>query len=126
MPLAKADLDEWREIDNEVAQLRRQIKTLSDRQGQLETLFEAELTASGRQSIIRHGFTLSWTRGRASVSWAKEFLRECGPEKVDALKDSAGETVKLSISVPTPPEALPEPAEVHPAKCVLVAPKPKS
>jgi hypothetical protein len=100
MAIDKADLDEWRALDDEVAQLKRRIKTIGDRQSQLETLFEAELTASERPSIIRHGFTLAWIRGRASVSWAKEFLRECGAEKVDALKDSAAETVKLSISVP--------------------------
>lgn len=102
MAIDKADLDEWKKLDDEVVQLKKRVKTINDRQEQLEMKFEEELKSSERSSIIRHGFTLAWIRGRSSVAWAKEFLRECGPEKVDTLKNATTETLKLSITAPLP------------------------
>lgn len=102
MAIAKEKLQEWQRLKAESAELGRQKKTIDDRLGQLETEFEAELTTSGKTSIKRHGFTLAWLPGRASVQWAAEFLRECGPEKTQALKDAAAEKAcqKLQIAAP--------------------------
>ncbi len=103
MAIAKEKLQEWRRLKAESAELGRQKKTLDDRLEQLETEFEAELVASKKNSIIRHGFTLAWTKGKASVSWALEFLKECGPAKTQALKDQAAKAAskKLQISAPS-------------------------
>lgn len=102
MAIAKEKLEEWQRLDAESTELGRQKKTLDDRIKQLESEFEAELVKSNKTSIIRHGFTLAWIAGRASVSWAAEFLRECGPEKTQDLKDAAAAKAskKLQISAP--------------------------
>lgn len=102
MTLDKAKLEEWQKLSAEAAELGRRKKTLDDRIHQLETEFEAELRLSTKPSIIRHGFTLAWVAGRSSVSWATEYLRECGAEKAQALKDAAAKSAskKLSISAP--------------------------
>lgn len=108
MALAKEKLEEWQRLNAEAAELGRKKKTLDDRIDQLEAEFEDELRLSAKPSIIRHGFTLAWTAGRASVSWATEFLRECGADKVQALKDAAAKSAgrKLSISAPIPASPL--------------------
>ena len=102
MALDKSKLEEWQKLNSESAELGRRKKKLDDRIDQLEAAFEDELRSSAKPSIIRHGFTLAWTAGRASVSWATEYLRECGAEKVQALKDAAAKSAgkKLSISAP--------------------------
>lgn len=102
MAIAKDKLQEWQRLKSESAELGRQKKTLDDRLSQLEIEFESELLATGKSSIKRHGFTLAWTPGRVTVQWAQEFLRECGPEKTQALKDAAAEKAvqKLSIAAP--------------------------
>ena len=102
----KDQLEEWRQLENEAAPLKRRLRTIDDRQTQLETLFATELMDSKRQSVIRHGFTLAWIRARATVAWAQEFLKECGPDKASALKDAAAASpaVKLSITTPALPE----------------------
>jgi hypothetical protein len=104
MAIAKEKFDEWQKLNAEATELGRKKKTLDDRISQLEDEFEAELKDSKKTSIIRHGFTLAWIAGRASVSWAIEFLRECGPEKTQALKDAAAKAAskKLQISAPIP------------------------
>ena len=110
MALDKAKLEEWQRLCVEAAELGRRKKTLDDRVHQLEAEFEDELRLSAKPSIIRHGFTLAWTAGRASVSWATEFLRECGAEKAQALKDAAAKSAgrKLTVSAPLPVESTEE------------------
>lgn len=103
MPVTKADLDEYHEVERKAIALERMAKTFRDRQAQLEELFGAELKASERPSCIRHGFTFVATNGTASVKWAEEYLRECGPEKANALKAAAALTAtgaKLKIHPP--------------------------
>jgi hypothetical protein len=104
MALAKEKFEQWQALKAEATELGRKKKTLDDRVEQLEAEFEAELKSTGKTSVIRHGFTLAWIAGRASVSWATEFLRECGPEKTQALKDAAAKAAskKLQISAPIP------------------------
>lgn len=103
MAIAKDKLLEWRRLKAESSELGRQKKTIDDRLGQLEKEFEAELQSTGKDSIKRHGFTLAWVPGRATVPWASEFLRECGPEKTQALKDAAAQEAikKLQIAAPS-------------------------
>ena len=103
MQTLKADLEEWRSLDDEAAPLKRRLKTIGDRQTQLEERFADELLKSKKQSIIRHGFTLAWTRGRASVAWAKEFIRECGADKANALKEQAAANPAVQLSITIPP-----------------------
>lgn len=106
MALNKEDLQEWRDLESRRKLLEREAKTLKDKADQIAEKFEAELTKSGKQSIIRHGFTLAWVAGRATVQWAAEYLRELGPDKANELKVKAAETAekKLSITVPATPE----------------------
>jgi hypothetical protein len=98
----KEDLAEWQECQTKRKALEREAKTLRDRESQLEEKFEAELTKSEKQSIVRNGFTLAWIAGRATVQWAAEYLKECGAEKANALKQAAAESAekKLTISPP--------------------------
>jgi|GEM_PF-3765340 len=100
--LKKESLQEWQSCDLRRRELDREAKTLKDRCDQLAEEFAAELTKSKNPSIVRHGFTLAWVAGRATVSWADAFLRECGPDKAQALKAEAAAktTQKLSITVP--------------------------
>lgn len=104
MAIAKEKLQEWKRLSFESAELGRKKKTLDDKIGQLETEFEAELIGSKKNSIIRHGFTLAWTKGKASVSWATEFLRECGPQKTQALKDAAAKAASKKLQIAAPAE----------------------
>lgn len=102
MAVKKEDLHEWRKLKAESAALTTQQRTLSERIKQLEESFHAELTKTAKQSIVRHGFTLCWLPGTASVAWAKEFLALAGPDKVQELKDAAAQSApkKLAISAP--------------------------
>jgi len=106
MALNKADLEQWQDLESRRKTLEREAKTLKDKADQLAEKFNAELTKSGKQSIVRHGFTLAWVAGRATVQWAAEYLRELGSEKANELKLKAAESAeqKLSITVPAPPE----------------------
>jgi hypothetical protein len=108
MAIAKEKFEEWQRLNAEATELGRKKKTLDDRIKQLEEEFEAELKDSGKNSIKRHGFTLSWVPGRASVSWATEFLRECGPEKTQALKDAAAKAASSKLQISAPLESDPE------------------
>jgi hypothetical protein len=103
MPGLKEKLLEWQQIEAERKELTRRAATLGQRAKQLEADFEAELTKSGKQSITRHGFTLSWVEGRATVKWAEEFLKACGADEANRLKEEAAKSVekKLSISAPS-------------------------
>lgn len=102
MAIKKEDLQEWQRCDSKRKEFEREAKTLKDRCDQLAATFETELKASGKQSIVRHGFTLAFVAGRATVAWADAFLRECGADKAAALKAEAAKSVsqKLSITVP--------------------------
>lgn len=107
MAIKKEDLELWQDLESRRKTLDREAKTLKDKADQLAEKFQAELTKSGKQSIVRHGFTLAWVAGRATVQWGAEYLRECGADKAAALKQSAADAAeqKLSITVPaTPPE----------------------
>ncbi len=99
----KDKLHEWQQIEAQRKELSRQSATLGQRAKQLEEDFEAELKKSGKQSIKRHGFTLAWIAGRASVQWAAEFLKACGADEANRLKEEAAKSAeqKLSISVPS-------------------------
>lgn len=102
MAIKKEDLEEYRDCNAKRLKLEREAKTLKARCDQLSEQFAFDLTASRKQSVIRHGFTLAWIAGRATVAWADAYLRECGPDKAAALKAEAAKSVtqKLSITVP--------------------------
>lgn len=102
-PVTKANLDEYTDLDIKASKLEREAKTFRDRQAQLEALFEEDLKDSKKPSLIRHGFTFAWTNGTATVKWADEFLRECGPEKTNALKLAAAEKATASKLKILPP-----------------------
>jgi hypothetical protein len=128
--ITKEQLAEYAALDSKAAILEREAKTYRDRQKQLEEKFEEDLKESKKPSVIRHGYTFAWVNGAASVKWAEEFLRECGVEKANALKASAAMAsiaAKMKILPPAaPPDTTPAAAaaeEVHPAKCILIAPK---
>ena len=106
MAIKKEQLAEWQDLETRRKALSREAKTLGDRQSQLEEAFSAELTKSGKQSIVRNGFTLAWVASRASIQWAAEYLKECGADKANELKQAVAGTAeqKLSITVPATPE----------------------
>jgi hypothetical protein len=103
MAIKPADLQEWSDLEQRRRDAQRELSTLRDRQKQLEDMFEAELRKSGKQQIKRGGFTLALQAGRASVSWAKEFLRACGEEAAQKIKDEAAKT-SVDVFVIVPPE----------------------
>lgn len=104
MALKKEDLQEWQRLKSDWQSLATQQRTVSERLKQLEETFADELTKTGKQSIVRHGFTLCWLAGTASVSWAKEFLALAGPEKVQELKDAAAAEAKPKLAISPPKE----------------------
>ncbi|XZE35859.1 hypothetical protein SH501x_001403 [Pirellulaceae bacterium SH501] len=109
MPIKEEDLLEWQTLDEEASELTRKAKTLRDRQSQLEEKFAVELKKSGKASMKRLGFLLAWMPGRATVQWAAEYLKECGAEKANQLKQAAADAAakgekKLSITPPKPTE----------------------
>lgn len=104
MTITKAQTEEYTELDLKAAKLEREAKTYRDRQSQLEALFEEDLKNSKKPSVIRHGYTFAWVNGSASVKWAEEYLKECGPEKANKLKHEAAKLAtasKLKILPPT-------------------------
>jgi hypothetical protein len=104
MALKKEDLQEWQRLKAEAAALTTQQRTISERVKQLEESFTAELEKTGKQSIVRHGFTLCWLAGSATVAWAKEFLALAGAEKVQELKDQATAQAKPKLAIAAPKE----------------------
>ena len=108
--LPKSDLHEWSALESQRRTLQRQMATIRARQDELESKFETELRASGKTQIKRSGFTLAFAPGRASVRWADEFAKACGPEAVQRLKDAAA-AISKTVFVLTPPESLDTPSE---------------
>jgi benzoyl-CoA reductase/2-hydroxyglutaryl-CoA dehydratase subunit BcrC/BadD/HgdB len=110
MAVTKAQVAEYSELETRAAALEREAKTYRDRQKQLEEKFEEDLKESKKPSVIRHGYTLVWVNGSATVPWAAEYLKECGVDKANALKAAAAKEAtasKMKIIPPTP-EAKPE------------------
>jgi hypothetical protein len=106
MAITKEQTQEYTDLDVKASALEREAKTYRDRQIQLEELFEKDLKDSKKPSVIRHGFTFAWVNGSASVKWADEYLKECGPEKANALKQEAAKNAtasKLKILPPAKP-----------------------
>lgn len=101
--VTKENLDEYTDLETKASKLEREAKTFRDRQSQLEQLFEEDLKDSKKPSLIRHGFTFAWVNGGATVKWADEFLRECGPEKTNELKVAAAEKATASKLKILPP-----------------------
>ncbi len=104
MPITKDQTEEYTKLDIKASKLEREAKTYRDRQAQLEALFEEDLKESKKPSVIRHGYTFAWINGSATVKWADEYLKECGPEKANELKQAAAKLAtasKLKILPPT-------------------------
>ena len=104
MSALKDKLLEWQQIETQRKELSRQSATLGQRAKQLEADFEAELKKTGKQSVKRHGFTLSWVDGRATVKWADEFLKACGADEANRLKDEAAKSAEQKLSISAPAE----------------------
>jgi len=103
MSIKEADLKEWTELEARRSAMQRELTTIKDRQNQIEEQFEAELRKSGKTKITRSGFTLALQPGKASVSWAKEYLKAMGEEAVKKLKDEAAKT-STTVFVLVPPK----------------------
>jgi hypothetical protein len=109
MAIKEADLKEWSDLEARRSAMQRELTTLKDRQGQIEEQLEAELRKSGKSKITRSGFTLALKPGKASVKWAKEFLKAMGKEAVQKLKDAAAQkSVKVFVLVPPKPPKAPK------------------
>ena len=106
MAIKQTDLQEWGELEQKRMTLQREAKTITDRQQQLETRFEAELRKSGKKTLKRGGYTLAMKPGRASVPWAKAYLAALGRKAVQQLKDEAAKksTEVFVILPPEPPK----------------------
>lgn len=103
MSIKEADLKEWTDLEARRSAMQRELTTIKDRQNQIEEQFEAELRKSGKTKITRSGFTLALQPGKASVSWAKEYLRAMGEEAVQKLKDEAAKT-STTVFILVPPK----------------------
>lgn len=103
MSIKEADLKEWTDLEARRSAMQRELTTIKDRQNQIEEQFEAELRKSGKTKITRNGFTLALQPGKASVSWAKEYLKAMGEEAVQRLKDEAAKT-STTVFVLVPPK----------------------
>ncbi len=109
MAIKEADLKEWSKLEARRSAMQRELTTIKDRQGQIEEQLEAELRKSGKSKITRSGFTLALKPGKASVKWAKEFLKAMGKEAVQKLKDAAAQkSVKVFVLVPPEPPKAPK------------------
>lgn len=95
-------LQEWNRCKSESSRLHREAKSYDATCDLLEKDFEEELKKSGKDSITRSGFKLFWGKGRASVSWAAEFLSIAGPERVAKLKEEAASNTKKSFCIEAP------------------------
>ena len=113
MKITADELKEWQRLDGERRELERKANTIKERCEQIRDKAAGVLKESGKQSIIRFGFTLAWQKGRAVVSWKDAFLSECGPEKASKLQDEAAKNAKQSLSITAPaidPASAPAPA----------------
>ncbi len=102
-PVSKTNCSSGSKSKRTRAKSCRDNPNTSQRAKQLEADFEAELTKTGKQSIKRHGFTLSWVDGRATVKWADEFLKACGAEEANRLKEEAAKSIEKKLNDLTPP-----------------------
>lgn len=103
MAIKEADLKEWSDLEARRSAMQRELTTIRNRQSQIEEAFEAELRKSGKTKITRSGFTLALQPGKATVSWAKEYLAAMGEEAVQRLKDEAART-STTVFVLVPPK----------------------
>lgn len=102
MAIAAEKLQEWQRLNEQRLKLNRESESIKKRCEQLEEEFEAELKTSGKPSIIRSGFTLCWIPASASVAWAEEFIRSCGPEKAAELRTAAAQKQSRKLSIVPP------------------------
>lgn len=104
MAIKRETLERWSELEARRSALQRESATVRDEMSQIEKQLEAELDKSGKSSVKRHGFTLAFVPGRASVSWAAEYLAACGAEAVQRLKDAAAANARRVLAITPPSE----------------------
>lgn len=110
MAIKKSQLTKWQTLESERLELQRQVKAKETEVELLEKEFAAELTATGKPSIKRFGFTFAWIKGKVSVAWKEAFIKECGEAKANELQTAAANKPagKFSIVPPKAPAPAPE------------------
>lgn len=98
--ITKDNLDRWAECNAKAAELRRQASTLTREADAIETIAEADLTASGKDAITRAGYRLEMIDGKTSVSWKSELVARLGAEVADEITSAAPAKKSLQITPP--------------------------
>lgn len=96
------DLAEYGRLIQEAADLESRARSLRRGARQIAERAEADLAATGRDSVRRGGYTLCWIEGRASVRWKDEFIRVAGADEAARIQADLDPPRRLQI---TPPAA---------------------
>lgn len=81
-----------------VKELRDKAKPLEDENKQLEAEVLRRLQDEGKD-VYQHGKMLATVETKpASVSWASEFLKACGPDAAEEARSNAGTKTCVNIT----------------------------
>lgn len=101
--ITKTQLDRYSAIARETAELGRKVRALQSEAKAIANAAQADLTSSGKPSIMRGGYRIDWTEGRLSIAWKDELISRLGADVANAITSAA--PVKRSLRI-TPPEAV--------------------
>ena len=98
--VTKAELERRSSLLAESAELKRRADTLRAEVKAIEEKAEADLRASGRDSITRGGYRVTFGEKNGSVAWKGAFVAELGAEAAAKLQADAPKKSVLEISPP--------------------------
>lgn len=90
-------LAEFVRLEKERKELESKARAIGKRTKTLHDHFLACLEGAGRTSVLRSGYRLTITEGRASVSWKDAFIEFAGPLAADELQQKAPRSKKVDV-----------------------------
>lgn len=100
--ITKERLDRRRKLVAEKLDLDRRSRALETEIKQIDSDAAADLKATGKDSVRRGGYLLTWKDGRPSIQWKSEFVRIAGAEAANRITADAPRPKKLDIVAPVP------------------------
>lgn len=86
-------------VHHERKRLQGQARQLETEEHMLRDVAFAWLEENGLKSVVKFGFRCAQKLGRVVVPWREAFIRECGPEKANALTADSPKSISLEIEV---------------------------
>ena len=98
--IQRKDIEQFLETCDHARKLESQARNLRDMARMLERDIKAYVDANKEgpvRSINRSGYRLSIQQVSGTVSWMNEFVRVCGENEAQALRDAAPPREKLQV-----------------------------